>query len=328
LHVTSPLFEEDGLEPTALDVALRECGGCFLHLSSATALLDRVLAVGRSFFSLPHDEKAALAIERSAHFRGWSEMRNERDWREQLHLGRERPAAGERPVFQRLEGPNLWPDDKAWRDVVSSYMEVAARLGQFILGRISSALGVDGACFDRVGREGYLVTKLIGYHPQRAIGTDRVGVAAHVDFSWLTINLQDSAGLEIRSPEGTWASVDVRPGTVWVHIGELLEHATDGRYVATPHRVINRSESRTRVSVPVFVNPPLDAVVPVLTDLPTLGGRPEQDLCGQDSGEHVHRVLQPRIGRVPLHFGSAEWHRKGLGGWCYACHPGTMEAVA
>jgi hypothetical protein len=135
-------------------------------------------------------------------------------------------------------------------------------------------------------------------------------------------------GLEIRVPDGTWTPVDVRPGAVWVHIGELLEHASGGRYLATPHRVVNRSETRTRVSVPVFINPPLDAVVPVFTDLPQSAARPTRDLRAQDSGEHIHRVLEPRSAREAFHFGTTEWQRKGQGGWCYACHPGARGAVA
>jgi isopenicillin N synthase-like dioxygenase len=326
--VTLPLLQEDVLGPGALDVALGESGGFLLQLSSAAELLDRMLSVGRSFFLLSREEKIALAIERSAHFRGWSEMRNERDWREQLHLGRERPATGEHPAFLRLEGPNLWPEDGGWRNAVSSYMDLAARLGEAILAEIARALRVDGACFNRVGREGYLVTKLIGYHPQTSAHRVRLGVASHVDFSWLTMNLQDSAGLEIRRPDGTWTQVDVRPGTVWVHIGELLEFATGGRYVATPHRVVNRSHERTRVSVPVFINPPLDAVVPLLADTPKLAERSVRSLAADDSGEHVHRVLDPRVERQPFHFGTTEWHRKGRGGWCFACHPGNLEAAA
>ena len=235
-----PAFRDDALAPDALDRALRAHGGFFVQLSGAAADLPAgMLAASHAFFSLPDGDKRALAIERSAHFRGWSQMHNERDWREQLHLGRERAAADGRPAFQRLEGPNLWPDDAAWRDVVAGYIDAAARVGGVILDGLARGLGVDAGCFARVGGEGYLVAKLIGYHPQPAARAVRSGVAAHVDFSWLTINLQDSAGLEVRRPDGAWTPVDVRPGAVWVHAGELLEHATRGRYAATPHRVVN-----------------------------------------------------------------------------------------
>jgi isopenicillin N synthase-like dioxygenase len=319
--VAPPVLPEDRLDPAALDAALREHGGLFVTLSRAGALAGRMLDATRWFFSLPPEEKAALAIERSPHFRGWSEMRNERDWREQLHLGRERGPAGDEPAFRRLEGPNLWPADAAWRGVASAHTGAAAVLGERILQQLARVLGADPAGFAGVGSDGYLVAKLIGYHPQPSAGTARSGVAAHVDFSWLTINLQDSEGLEVRRPDGVWTPVAVRPGVVWVHVGELLEHATQGRYRATPHRVVNPSSTRTRVSIPVFVNPPLDAWVPVLAERPPRADRPARRAGGHHPEEHVHRVLAPGAVRRAFHFGRAEWRRKGLAGWCFACCP-------
>jgi isopenicillin N synthase-like dioxygenase len=291
-----------------------------------------MLSVSRSFFSLAREEKAAVGIEHSAHFRGWSEMRNERDWREQLHLGRDQssPAsaisAGEAPEYRRLEGPNLWPADAAWREAVTSYIEIATGLGGEILFNIARALGVDGAPFGNTSRDGYLVAKIIAYHPQTSAQTLRSGVAAHVDFSWLTINLQDSAGLEVRRPDGTWVPVDIQPGAVWVHVGELLEHATAGRYLATPHRVLNRSSARTRLSIPVFINPPLDGIVPVFTGVSALGARAPHDSGPGNSDEHVHRVLSRRSGYRAFTFGHAEWRRKGLGVWCSTCCSGPSAA--
>lgn len=315
-----PLLREHELTPSAVDAALRDVGGFFLRLSSASALMDSMLSASHSFFALPTPEKASLAIERSAHFRGWSELRNERDCREQLHLGRERAAALGEPSFLRLHGPNLWPADTGWREVVSRYLDRIAELGQHVLEKLAPMVGMDPATFDKVRHAGYLVAKLIGYHPQR-VGESRPGVAPHVDFSWLTITLQDGEGLEIRLPGGGWRSLGAPPGAVWIHAGELLEHASHGRYAATPHRVVNRSRVRTRVSIPVFINPPLDALVPVFPTVSTPTDRRAKDLTGEDATEHVHRVLEPRGEREPFHFGAAEWRRKGLGGWCFACRP-------
>jgi isopenicillin N synthase-like dioxygenase len=320
--VTPPVLHEAELDAAALEAAVREWGGCFVEPTCGPDLLARTLEASRWFFALPRAAKAAVAIERSPHFRGWSEMHNERDWREQLHLGRERPAADGGPAFRRLEGPNLWPNDATWRALLSRYTGVAAALGERILRRIAGRLGVDPACLGAVGSDGYLVAKLIGYHAQRAAGGVRSGVAPHVDFSWVTITLQDSPGLEVRRPDGAWTTVDVRPGAVWVHPGELLAHATQGRYPATPHRVVNRSRTRLRVSVPLFVNPPLDAVVPLFAD----GVVPAAADAAPD--EHVHRVLAPAARRAPFHFGAAEWRRKGLGGWCHACRASILESQA
>jgi isopenicillin N synthase-like dioxygenase len=323
---TAFVFDQDALDAGTVDQALRHGGGFLVRLAPASELPGQMMAAARSFFALPREKKAALAIEHSAHFRGWSEMQSDRDWREQLHLGLERPPATVAgPAFGRLDGPNLWPADASWRQVVSRYMDAAASLGAQILGRIACALDVAPSRFANVATDGYLVTKLISYHPQPSRQGARPGVAAHVDFSWLTINLQDSPGLEVKRPDGTWAAVAVRPGAVWVHPGELLEHATRGRYQATPHRVLNRSRERARVSIPVFVNPPLDSMVPVLAaespPAATLAG------AGADAGpaggaagnEHVHRVLRTPSQGPAFHFGRAEWRRKGQNGWCFAC---------
>jgi isopenicillin N synthase-like dioxygenase len=152
--------------------------------------------------------------------------------------------------------------------------------------------------------------KLIGYHPQPQAGVERPGVAAHVDFSFITLTLQDSPGLQVQDPAGAWHPVIPRPGALTVHAGELLELVSGGRYRATPHRVINPSLARTRVSIPLFMNPPLAA---------TLTGTPASAL---PEAAHVHRVLGPGTAPPALHFGQAEWRRKGLDGWCFRCSPG------
>ena len=237
------------------------------------------VGLARSFFDLPFAEKRALAIERSAHFRGYSEMRNERDWREQIHFGREEVAG------ERLRGPNLWPADLAWKDGVLGLMGELESVGRAVLGRLGAFMPVD--------EQAYLLLKMIHYPASAA----RAGVAAHVDFSWITLLAQDeTGGLEICTPAGEWLSAPFVPGTLLVNLGEILQFATGGYFQATPHRVTTGALSR--VSLPFFLNPSLDRVV-------TPGS----------GGEHVHRVLRT----APLHFGEEEWKRKGLGIWCASC---------
>ena len=258
-----------------LGLAAREFG-CFYLRYSLTA--DAV-GLARSFFDLPFAEKRALAIERSAHFRGYSEMRNERDWREQIHFGREEVAG------ERLRGPNLWPADLAWKAGVLGLMGELESVGRAVLGRLGAFMPDD--------EQAYLLLKMIHYPASVA----RAGVAAHVDFSWITLLAQDeTGGLEICTPAGEWLSAPFVPGTLLVNLGEILQFATGGYFQATPHRVTTGALSR--VSLPFFLNPSLDRVV-----------------APGPGGEHVHRVLQT----APLHFGEEEWKRKGLGIWCASC---------
>jgi isopenicillin N synthase-like dioxygenase len=318
--VNPTVLRADELSPRVVGDALREAGGFILHPSIDPDLCAAAVKAAHDFFALPAATKAATAIERSPHFRGWSQMHNQRDWREQIHFGCDRPAAGDAPPFRRLEGPNAWPSDASWRAVITAYMGAVSGLGERILDCAALDLGVATQPFAGVGRDGYLLLKLIGYHPQPSPDALRPGVAAHVDFSWITLTLQDAAGLEVLQAGGAWMEVQPIPGSLWVHAGELLQFASGGAYPATPHRVTNRSVERTRVSLPLFMNPSLTARVEPLVALSGAG------VAEASSGPaHVHRVLAPDIRAEPFHFGEAEWRRKGRNGWCYACAPPRAE---
>lgn len=244
--------------------------------------------LARSFFALADVEKRALAIEGSAHFRGYSVMRNQRDWREQIHFGREEVAVVSARNYDGLRGPNLWPEDVRWKSEVIRLIRDLEIVGREVLRRFGEWMVEE--------ERSYLLLKMIHYHESPG-GIARPGVAAHVDFSWITLLVRDHAGgLEICTPAGEWLAAPAVSGTLLVNLGEVLQFATGGYYQATPHRVT--TGDRSRISLPFFLNPSLDSVI------------------SPRAGEaHVHRVLRAE----PLHFGEAEWKRKGLGFWCAEC---------
>ena len=310
-----PILDGDRIDPGELCHALSEWG-CFRlrHPALPPERLVEVLDDAHAFFSLPQEIKTELAIEHSHHFRGYSEMKNERDWREQLHFGAEQLAVGDEPSFLRLEGPNLWPPDSAWRDRILRYLSEVVEVGKEVLTNLCAGLEIEPTSFaDKPGLDPYLVMKLICYHPQPEIDGHRPGVAAHVDFSWITLTLQDdTGGLEIRTPGGEWIAVEPEPGTLLVHVGEILAFATRGRFCATPHRVINRMLDRSRLSIPIFLNPSLHTIVTPIAGCLASARRTIDD-------SHVHRVLSPTAPGDLFLFGAAEWRRKGLNVWCTEC---------
>jgi isopenicillin N synthase-like dioxygenase len=295
----------------AVERAFAESGGFLLHDSRVASEAREMVSVARGFFDLPIEIKRELAIEHSPHFRGWSEMRNERDWREQIHFGAERESHAGEPQYLLLDGPNLWPADPAFRAVVTRYIQVVAASGEHILATIARGLGIGSDVFGAIATDGYHLLKLICYWAQQEPQVARPGVAAHVDFSYLTLTLQDGSGLEARRPDGAWIEIEPLDGAWWIHPGELLQFATCGLFAATPHRVVNRSHNLRRLSMPFFCNPPLTATVPRLR---SMGGceRPH-------STEHVHHVLRSDADPAPFVFGEAEWRRKGLNRWCVDC---------
>jgi isopenicillin N synthase-like dioxygenase len=295
--------------------ALLESGSFLLrdpHVDVARC--EAALSDAADFFALPGVVKHELAIESSPHFRGYSEMRNDRDWREQIHFGRELPAIGAEPSHFRLQGPNLWPPDAAWRERMLEYLGLVEDVGRRLLSLIAESLELPATSFVDGTRDGYLLMKLIRYHPQPAPTAQRSGVAPHVDFSWITLTLQDaSGGLSVRTPAGDWIDVPPMRGAWSVNIGELLQFATGNAYVATPHRVVNPSTRGSRISIPFFLNPkPSTIVLPLQVP---------RERCARVRTEttHVHRVLDPDSDPVPFVFGEAEWRRKGQNVWCASC---------
>jgi len=77
-----------------------------------------VLSLSRRFFALPDQDKLAIEMVNSPHFRGYNRAgfehtRGKPDWREQIDIGAERPALPadpSAPVWTRLQGPNQWPE--------------------------------------------------------------------------------------------------------------------------------------------------------------------------------------------------------------------------
>ena len=68
------------------------------------------------------------------------------------------------------------------------------------------------------------------------------GLAPHSDTSFMTLLAQNAVpGLSIRLPNGSWLDAPSLPGSFLVNGGDLLRRWTNERFLATPHRVINRS---------------------------------------------------------------------------------------
>jgi isopenicillin N synthase-like dioxygenase len=287
-------------------------GFAALHGHGLGARPAAVLGAARALFALPAEDKDAIHIRRSAHFRGYSEMKNERDWREQLHLAREEAPVGPGPAYERLHGPNLWPAPLGapFRAAMLDYLEAGGHLGAALLAALALGLDLAEGAFGAAA-EGHLLLKLICYHPQGETPR-RVGVAPHCDWSWITLLLQDAPGLEVRGPDGRWRGVPLLPGTLLLNAGELLELASGGAVAASPHRVLNPSRKAARLGVPLFLNPALDEPV-----RPLRSASPQGGASRGDRPRHVHRVLAPGVTPAPFVFGESEWRRKGLGRWCH-----------
>ncbi|MGB3331319.1 MAG: 2-oxoglutarate and iron-dependent oxygenase domain-containing protein [Mycobacterium sp.] len=258
-------------------------------------LVAELHTMAREFFALPDQDKLAIELARSPHFRGYSrvggELTNgEVDWREQIDFGPEADVTDGAAGPQWLRGPNQWPPAiPAMPDLVGRYQQEMNGVARELLQRWAQSLGSPAEIFDSAfGTEPASLMKLIHYPRRAAHSSGNQGVGAHKDPGVMTLlHLpNDSTGLQVQSLDGEWLDAPPLNGAFIVNIGELLEVSSQGYLRATPHRVLTPASAPARISIPYFFGPALDGVVPTLALPPDLAANARP--ISHDTGNRLH----------------------------------------
>jgi isopenicillin N synthase-like dioxygenase len=243
-------------------------------------VVDGVFSAAHDFFALPLEERQAIDNLNSPQFRGYTRVGYEHtggrpDRRDQLDVGVERPALDlgpDDPAYLRLIGPNQWPESSpSIKERVLAFSDEAARVSKEILRAFAAALGQDESYFDTwFDAESHNHLKVIRY-PGRGDEPEDQGVGAHKDYGFLALLVQDDlGGLQVKSLDGEWLDATPMPGAFVFNIGEMLEVMTGGYLRATVHRVLSPPGDVDRYSVPFFLGPRLDSVMPQMVLPPEL----------------------------------------------------------
>nr|WP_225953238.1 2-oxoglutarate and iron-dependent oxygenase domain-containing protein [Kibdelosporangium phytohabitans] len=312
-------FRDPGADRAAFLAELRHAAhevGFFYVVGHGVpgALTTGIHEVAKKFFALPLEHRLAIENINSPQFRGYTRTGHEytggkQDWREQIDIGPERaalPVTEGAPAWQRLIGPNQWPEAlPELRETVLAWQDEALRVSREVLRALAVALGQDEGYFDAwFDEEASTHVKIVRY-PGR--DDTEQGVGAHKDYGYLALLQQDDiGGLQVQAQDGGWIDATPIPGSFVFNIGEMLEIATQGYLTATRHRVISPPAGVERFSIPFFLGPRLDAVVEPLT-LPA-------GLAGQARGVSEEKDN-------PLH---AQFGANALVGWLRS-HPKVAE---
>jgi isopenicillin N synthase-like dioxygenase len=267
--------------------------------------LERIEGEARALFALPPAQKEAVSMARGGvAWRGWFPFRGELtsarpDDKEGFYFGEElgpddpRVRAG-----WPLHGANLWPGGApGLRPAVNAFMAEAQTAAAALMRGVSLALGLAPDYFARAYLQNPTLLFRIFTYPPTA--PEAWGVGEHTDYGLLTLLAQDDAGgLEVKARSG-WVDVPPLAGALVCNIGDMLERLTGGRFVSTPHRVVNRS-GRDRLSFPFFYDPDFSAVMtPIPGAYPSGPDEPRWD------GANVHafsgtygEYLLAKVGKV------------------------------
>jgi isopenicillin N synthase-like dioxygenase len=228
------------------------------------SLVDAVFAETRRFHDQPLERK--LEVRLNHHNVGYLPMRGSTTRHSQINADN-KPNANE-AFFTKRDVPadhpdvladkpfrcaNQWPQGlPGFRETVTAYQAAMEKLATALLPAYAMALDLPAGFFDERFRDP-MFTLRMSHYPQHDARTDNeFGLAPHTDTSFMTLLAQNSIpGLSIRLPTGRWVDAPAIDGAFLVNGGDLLRRWTNDRFLATPHRVVNRS-GRERYAIPFF----------------------------------------------------------------------------
>ncbi|QIO05893.1 isopenicillin N synthase family dioxygenase [Acinetobacter shaoyimingii] len=252
----------------ALDQACKDVG--FLYLKGTQFNFDyaqQLIELAKSYFAKDLDTKMQHYIGQSQNHSGYVPIGEEQfagqsyDLKEAYDVNYDYLGS---PTDCPLLGPTLWPEDAHFKSIVSQYYGHLRGISAQIFQAFALALNVDEHYFDEKITHAPSQLRLIHYpyHPEVQ---DAEGIGAHTDYECFTLLLPTAPGLQVLNKAGEWIDIPLIPDTLIMNIGDMMEILSNGKYLATKHRVKKVAEER--YSFPLFCACNYDTVIePVIHD--------------------------------------------------------------
>ncbi|GMH00272.1 hypothetical protein Nepgr_002111 [Nepenthes gracilis] len=222
-------------------------------------VIKKLQEAGKEFFELPQEEKEVYARPPgSERMDGYGtqlqkEIEGKKGWVDHLFHTIWPPAA---------INYQFWPKNPpSYREANEEYTDYLKKVSDKLFKCLSLGLGLEGHELKAaVGGDNLVYLLKINYYPPCPRPDLALGVVAHTDMSALTILVpNDVPGLQVFR-DGQWYNVDYIFNNLIIHIGDQIEIVSNGKYKAVLHRTTVNKE-KTRMSWPVFLEPPSDMVI-------------------------------------------------------------------
>ena len=239
----------------ALRHALTEIG--FYSIVNHGVPLPLVREVYRQvsrFHARPHDEKLKIKLDR--HNVGYLPMMGDTlrtsvvanvtkpNLNEAFFMARDlAPGHADVVSGRRFRSVNQWPEGlPGFREALVEYCDALERLVRRLVRVYARALDLPATYFDGPFADFQYKLRATHYPSQPEAPDDEYGIAPHTDTSFLTLLAPNEVpGLAFRTLAGDWIDVPTVPDAFVVNGGQLLLRWTNDRFLATPHRAVNRT---------------------------------------------------------------------------------------
>ena len=257
--------------------ALEEIGFFYVvNHGVSKELIDRTFSETARFHSLSLEEKNNIAIDEN-HV-GFMSFGGEASRTSELYTGTIKPDVAEAFFMLRDRAPepldvaNQWPENlPGFREALVEYFETAEALFRRMLPIFSTSLDLPSDYFGPAfgEYEALSMLRVSHFRANDRLEDNQFHLAPHTDSTFVTmLPTTEVPGLELLGPSGEWFLAPPIPESFLFNSGDLMKRWTNGRFMSTEHRVINRS-GRDRYSIPLFIHPNSDFVVeclPTCTD--------------------------------------------------------------
>jgi isopenicillin N synthase-like dioxygenase len=254
-------------------------------------LIADAFEAARRFHDLPLESKLRLKVDR--YNVGYLPMRggttrhsalnanNKPNVNEAFFIGRElAPDHPDVVAGKPYRSRNQWPAESelpGFRATCVAYVDALEALALKLVPLYALALDLPANHFDRAFAEPMYKLRMSHYPPADPQADNEFGLAPHTDTSFMTLLAPNPVpGLSIRMPSGRWVDAPVMEDAFLVNGGDLLRRWTNDRFLATPHRVVNRTGGE-RYAIPFFFDCGMDVSIGCLPTCTDPGNPPKYE---------------------------------------------------
>ncbi|QNH49981.1 isopenicillin N synthase family oxygenase [Acinetobacter venetianus] len=246
----------------ALDRACKEVG--FLYIQGEQfqpELFDKLKEIAESYFAQDENQKMQNYIGLSKNHSGYVPIGEEQfkanvyDLKEAYDINYDyQEIENRRPLL----GPTQWPNDPQFKEQVLAYYQHIKAIGHQLFKAFALALELEEDYFDAHLKHAPSQLRLIHY-PFNPNAEDQFGIGAHTDYECFTLLFPTAEGLQVLDKQGEWIDIPLIENTMVMNIGDMMEILSNGRYLATKHRV--KRVKQERYSFPLFFSCDYDYII-------------------------------------------------------------------
>ena len=225
------------------------------------------------FFSLPRDEKKLHDYSGVEENLGYSELENER-------LTPDSP--GDIKESYNWVSPDrmqdkYWPIDRNklpnFKPLAQKIERIARLLSYEFLYKFEEMFSLPRGFLVEKHVDGSSTMRVIHYPKwDGEVKEGQLRGGSHTDYGSITLlwRFDDVGGLQVENREtGEWEDVPIVENSIVLNVADLFSRWSNGILKSTNHRIVNTDMTRSRYSMPYFVDAGRDVMIENFTDQPS-----------------------------------------------------------